>query len=496
MRFLAVSIFILAAAAGAASAGDMPKPGSDPEADRRHNHAAALRFEVESQKEAQKYQAAQRILKLERDSAECIALRKEGDDCLLTTAAFNREAGVTEPEDADLAGNPARVREIRASLLRLLLRPAYLQDRLAETGLQRAVLDSGSHEEERVWSAAAARVGEVRLRELYRRHRALFAAQESRVYQVLAATDSAWIDSVARLASAPATASAPGRHSIDSLPWRLVPDTALPRSLADSGRVLRKWKCSRSLVFAAGHAVIRPVDIRRSPEDSYEQALPFLINLSQYQPLDSAAAEREALAYYKSHPKEFAAPDTLAVETRLTPVIPAQGAPIPTAIRITNLDLPADIRGWLEARDSLRAGRAYGPIVLGLGAWHLRVLEIRQGHGGLAYAQARDSLLARLESGRVMALLRQSWADANAKRRDRGMRILEEMLAARSAPTEAEVAQAVATDTSIAKALPPDTKPANRAAYLKLLAGFRLRERARDNEFAEWLETKVTVRGL
>ncbi|HKP95338.1 MAG TPA: hypothetical protein VJ385_06230 [Fibrobacteria bacterium] len=108
------------------------------------------------------------------------------------------------------------------------------------------------------------RIREVRLA-ILKEYRGFFARREERTFEVLASTDSLLLDSLHRLA------------------------------LADSGKKLRKWQRSPILRWEGGSAVIRPSEIRISPEVSFENALPTLVNLTAYNPLDSARASQDAL---------------------------------------------------------------------------------------------------------------------------------------------------------------------------------------------------------
>jgi hypothetical protein len=271
----------------AAEAGPA-KPGIDLGKIQAQNRLIGERADREHEKAARQYAKAQELIRVDADSNDCLAGHIQRGTCLLTVSAFNRFTSTVEP-DGDISEE--RLKEIRMAILKELLRGDFLADRLAAAGLEKDVAEKGMAEEKAVWAAAMKKIGEGRLRAIYRQYRGFFAAREERTYDVLASTDSARIDSLSRIidplqpragrsgdSAAPASIAKTG-EALAALPWARVADTALPASLSEAGRKLRKWRCSPPLPWEGGFAILRPSDIRKIPQISFEDALPSLVGL-------------------------------------------------------------------------------------------------------------------------------------------------------------------------------------------------------------------------
>lgn len=491
---LVSALMLINLSAVAGPAGAQEKPGVDSRRIEAQNRAVERQREEDRRREAARYARAQEALRVQADTGACLASHRQRGTCLLTAADFNRFAGTVEPE-GDVSG--ARIREVRRAMLKELLRADFLSDRLAEAGLADKVAETGMAEEKRVWQEAAKDVGRQRLRDLYARYREFFAAREERTYDIVASTDSALADSLYRLASRAPRADSSARPVRVPLPWARVSDSSLPPTLAAAGLKLRKWRCSPLLHWKAGWAFLRPAEVNRIPAVSFEDALPSLVGLAGYVPPDSTQAGAAALAYFRGHPREFALPDTLMVEARLDPGSAADsGALRPAApLRLSAADLPADAAFWLRTRDSLRAGAVLGPRRMGLGWWSLRVLDARPGRGMRSFAQVRDSLAALFLSGRAQAFMAERSESLHRKRRDRGMRIFEEMLDQGNPPTPEEIARALAADSS-GMALPPSMTAEEQREVRERLAAMHVRDRKRDDAFSAWLDRSVILSGI
>lgn len=495
---ISASLIIIPLVVCAAPAAAQDKPGIDMRKIQEQDRANAKIREEERRREAAQaaqYAKAQESIRIQADSGACLARHRLRGNCLLSATEFNRFAGTVEP-DGDMSAE--RINTVRRAVLKELLRPEFLADRLAEAGMSDKVAEAGVAEEKKIWEEAAKNVGQRRLRDLYSRYRAFFAAKEERTYEVLASTDSALVDSLYRLASrSPGGDSAAKGAGRDLLPWARVADSLLPASLAEAGAKLRKWRCSPLLRWGAGWAVLRPAEVNRIAAVSFNDALPGLVNLAGYVPPDSARTAAAALAYYNDHPREFAPADTLLLEARLEPGAEGDsGALRPAApMRVSAAALPADVRLWLRNRDGLRAGASLGPKQMGLGWWSFRVLEAKQGKDGRTFAQVRDSLAQGFQWTQVQAFMSRRTENLHRKRRDRGMRIFEEMMDERNPPTPQEIAQALAADSSISQFT--HNVPAEKQHEIQAhLAAFHVRERKRDEDFSSWLNNSIILSGI
>jgi hypothetical protein len=480
----------------ASLAGAQDKPGIDLRQIEERNRAIQKKQEEDRRREAAHYAQVQESLRVQADSGACLARHRERGTCLLSAAEFNRFAGTVEP-DGDMPAE--RISTVRRAMLKELLRGEFLSDRLAEAGLNEKVSEAGVAEEKKIWEDAAKNVGQRRLRDLYARYRPFFAAKEERTYEVLASTDSGLVDSLYRLASRSPVrdAAAKGTAGRDPLPWARVADSLLPASLAGAGAKLRLWRCSPPLRWGAGWAVVRPAQVNRIAAVSFNDALPGLIGLASYVPPDSARAAAAALAYFNDHPREFASADTLMLEARLDPGAESDSGVLRPAApqRVSSAVLPADVRRWLRSLDGLRAGAVLGPKQMGLGWWSFRVLEAKPGKGARAFAQVRDSLAQRYQEGQAQAFMSHRTANLYRKRRDRGMRIFEELMDQRNPPTPQEIALALAADSSLS-GLSPDVPAEKRREMQTHLAAFHVREKKRDEDFSAWLNRSIILSGI
>ncbi len=472
----------------AASGESSPKPGIDMQEVQRQNRAVEARLQREQDEEAKRYVQAQERLRVEGDSNACVALHNQRGTCLLTVSAFNNFTRSVEP-DGDISEE--RLKQIRIAILKETLHADFLQDRLESTGMGKKVMEMGVAREKQYWAGMVKTIGEKKLRALYRQYREFFLAHEDRSYDVLASTDSSLIDSLSRL-----TGKA---GKLADLPWVRMDDSLLPASLAEAGKKLRKWRCSQPLAWVGGSAILRAADIRKTPEAGFEDAVPCLVGMLSYQPLDSARAEKEALQYYKAHPKEFAIPDTLALDARLAPGIEPDPARLQTIAsrRIASTDLPPQERRWLESHDSLRAGKKIAPLSAGLGMWEFRVLDVKKGSagkGGGSFAMERANLVARLARMRASGALHAVLAEVYKKRSDVGMYIFQDLLDKSRAPTPEEIAQAEADTTKIE--LPPDLDEEHRKQVMDRMASVRIRDEKRDQDFDSWLNHYITLKGI
>lgn len=452
-----------------------------------------------------KYAEAQALLRVDADSDACVAEHNQRGACLVTARDFNRAVGLAEPDDglgSTAEEKRARIRGTRRDLLRQMLQGEYLADELKATGLENEVIRRAQEADKRKWNDIAKRVGEAPLRELYRRFAENFAARESRVYQVAASTDSLWVDSLSKLP--PPAATDPGAAS-----WAIVGDSLMPPELDEAGRTLKKPKSALTLPWKAGYACIRLVSVRRTPAVPFQQALPTLVSLMPYLDLDpdSLHALQNARKYYADHPAEFRRPDTLDLDVALVPGMTDSAGTEkrqPPPRRLESPALPEQARLWLaekiaqpKVRDSLKLGRALGPVFLGVGTWTFRVDRIRKGIGSDDFEHVRDSLEARLlrvEHSRGLAEVQRGLAEKN---RSLGMSIFLRLMEERETVDRDELEQRIKADsTEIAAILSPDMPPQKVRENQEAFARARIMQDRRDKSYDAWLRRSVTLAGI
>ncbi|HKP95810.1 MAG TPA: peptidylprolyl isomerase [Fibrobacteria bacterium] len=493
---------------------DKKKIQPDPAVERQQRERAEKR-RLAYEMQARKYAEAQALLRVDADSGDCLAMHNQRGVCLVNAQAFNRAVGSVEPDDG-LGATPEkkreRIRGTRRELLKQMLQGEFLTDALKATGLEGEVVRRAQDAETHKWAQAAKAIGETRLRAIYRRYREIFAARESRVYQVLASTDSLWIDSLSKLPPSVAP-----RDPQSRVPWVSVPDTLMPPELAEAGSSLKKKKSALTVSWKAGYACIRLASVLKVPSIPFEQALPTLVGLIPYTDPDSLQALQEAQAYYTAHPAEFRNPDTLVLDVALVPgeAANAAWARQPRQIRLQSLELPEQVGLWLtgpptqpnarsalpnarsalpNGRDSLRVGATLGPVFLGVGTWTFRIAQIRKGAGLAGFEEARDSLdalLQRRRTAQALAEVRDAQLDKN---RTLGMRIFEDLLDERHPPEEAELNRRMQADSSeLAAMLPRDLPPEKVRENLRVFSLMKLAQARRDQSYESWLKESVTL---
>lgn len=517
----------LSCAPGARAEGrpDEEKKAPPNSAVERAHQERARKHKLFQEMQAKKYAEAQVLLRINADSGDCVAAHKQRGVCLVNAQTFNRVVSSVEPDDG-LGVTPEKRREriqgTRRELLRQMLQGEFLMDELKATGLENEVIKRAEEAEKHRWAEAVTAIGETRLRAIYQRYREAFAARESRLYQVLASTDSIWIDSLSKLSASPAPEEKQSRLS-----WVSLPDTLMPPELVKAGLTLKKTKSTATVPWKAGYACIRLASVRKSPSVPFDQAVPTLVGLMPFQDPDSLQSLQEAKAYYAAHPAEFRNPDTLVLDVALVPgdMADTVSERLPRQKRIQSTELPEQVGLWLAAtpanpnqgsgkpdgqpgqtnarlaqttaRDSLRVGATLGPVFLGVGTWTFRVAQIRKGAGLVRFEEARDSLEARLQRERTAQALAEVRDARLDKNRSLGMRIFEDLLDKRHAPDEAVLSRRMEVDSAeLAAMLPRDLSPEKVRENLKAFSLMRLAQARRDRSYEEWLKESVTLAGI
>jgi hypothetical protein len=511
MRKLLLSICLGLAFPHGLEADALPEEGkkihADPAAERQYQERSEKRKQA-YEMQARKYAEAQALLRVEADPGDCLATHNQRGVCLVDAQAFNQAVVSVEPDHglgATAEEKRERIGRTRRALLRQMLQGDFLADALKATGLEDEVVKRAKDAEARKMAQAAKAIGEARLRGIYARYGEAFAAHESRVYQVLASTDSLWIDSLSKL-----PVSANSRFPQSRAPWVSVPDTLMPAELAKAAASLKKKKSEITVAWKAGFARIRLASSHVSPAVPFEQALPTLVGLVPNAEPDSLQALREAKAYYAAHPSEFRNPDTLELDAALAPGEAADATVSRKAvpIRLQNLELPEQAALWLArlptrpearsglptGRDSLRAGATLGPVFLGVGTWTFKINAIRKSAGLVRFEAAREGLEALLRRRRMERELSEALDARLDKNRTLGMAIFEELLNERHVPDEAELSRRMQADSStVVAALPPGTPPEQVQENLKTFSLMNLAQASRDGSYATWLKESVTL---
>jgi hypothetical protein len=335
-------------------------------------------------------QAMLLALRLNEAGTECVAYDPSHAACLVTVEEFNDalegRAFPAADSGSDVPG-PQRIQAMQASVLKEILADRYAADSSLGGPARDSLMQSFETARGKRIRAFAANLGEDSLRALYRRHYAdQFQGREERNYRVLASSDSALADSLARDPKAP---------------WQRATEAALPPATRDASRRLKPGETSRPIETPFARLYVRLESSRRIPDTRFEDALPILISLATRAQSESDQDQRVS-EYYRANKNEFQSPDTLAFRIWLAPAAPRKGSlqqrlredTTRVATRMTDQTrLPDFLRDELQYYPALRPGDFLGPIRSVLGTWYLQVMNIRRGGRPLSLAEARPRIL-------------------------------------------------------------------------------------------------------
>jgi hypothetical protein len=239
-------------------------------------------------REAQAMETRRQAVSVPSDTDECLAYHRSERRCLVTVGEFNRRLASdtrwteTMADSGSNSGSEsARILEIRSKLLATLIEERYHDELVENPG------KAGRLAEE-AWQAQLAGItasgDEEKLRASYRKHAASFAPQREVRAEFLAASDSAFLDSLvgcmldtSRTRGPQAKDSAERRCASASLyRWAKPRPEELPEIWRRTSRQLRKGEISGIVRCRFGWFVAAATQVTEVPGKSYAEARPLL----------------------------------------------------------------------------------------------------------------------------------------------------------------------------------------------------------------------------
>jgi hypothetical protein len=165
------------------------------------------------------------------------------------------------------------------------------------------------------------------LREAYQKHyREYFAERDSVWFQVLASSDSVYMDSIHRwLDRQSEKRSVPEKKSIPdaapATPWMTFNEKDLPVELLAATDSFHVGQYSKPIKTPSGYFIVklaRIIPIPGTPPEKAQSMCIYLATRDKYSNLDSVLAAK-ARKYYQEHPDEFLTPDTSSYRFWLVP---------------------------------------------------------------------------------------------------------------------------------------------------------------------------------
>jgi hypothetical protein len=267
----------------------------------------------------------------QQDAGACLATTRNGD-CLVTVGEFNAYLPYANAQtDRTMA-------EAREQILRFyaLQKLKSLEGRQEATGTDRKnivehVKDAQEYRRIRKWLVAMGMglpvMDEAALREAYQKYyHEYFADRDSVLIQVLASSDSLYLDSIylflgklSEKRSRPDAKTIPGGDT--ALPWMTFNEKDLPVELVSPTDSFHVGQYSKPIGTRSGYFIVKLSKIIAIPGRPPEKAQAMCIYLAtrdKYSSLDSVLTAK-ARRYYQAHPKEFLTPDTASYRFWLVP---------------------------------------------------------------------------------------------------------------------------------------------------------------------------------
>ncbi|HKP96875.1 MAG TPA: hypothetical protein VJ385_14055 [Fibrobacteria bacterium] len=450
-------------------------------------------------------------IRLNEPAGECIAWHSRSRKCLFTVQEFNRYAEAAHPEPDSLNAAPGlpEAEAVRIRLLSGLLRDPYLEDQLAGA-------DKRDSLEAELQGMQARKMENYRqgpvdstLRALYRRYRSrLFQSRKETLFQVLGSSDSAYADSLWRVA---ARAPTPDFSARDSLPWQTLRDADLRPEVGPILDSIPPGKIPKPIRTRFGFVLVRVRSQRVVPEIPFEQAIPLLGSLISLPGGKNPRTETALAAYYHSHYESFLAPDTVLVKAWLLPGFKRKRGgfareieagirrkeTVADTLKVAPLSMPLSfLPEEIRPKPGFRyfsAGTFFGPVNSTWGTWYFRILERKPAHRHLTFEEARPELLGLLFPGQERDSLERARLLADAKWKDIRSKVMSEYLAEKFQPSPDRLAALEKSPRadSLAHTGSDASASEQRAMLRSMLAGEESRRR-QDEDFAAWMRREVS----
>jgi hypothetical protein len=421
------------------------------------------------------------------DTSECYAYYSDENRCLATRGDINARTQGWLPDSlpSDPAARQALLETVKASAVANLTEELFLADQARQAPVH-GDLEGDIQREHSKWASEwKGSVPDSSLRRLYDRYAdALFRFQPGARLEILASTDSAFLDTIW---TAIRETRKPGPWLPASLPLADSPEDLYGRAKA---AVPGQWQAPLRTRF--GFVSWRLVKKGKQAMPNLAEAAPALAALARRPSPPAEVTDAQVREYYAAHRKEFLRPDTLRLEATLRPRILRKAVIGEVAPRMVELsDLPRETLQDLHSVSALRPGDTLGPLENTWGHWRFRVTERRRGRDTIPAAEAslriRGDLARQAEEGALRSaqdLVASKWS---GKERSLTRNALESAYA----PSEGRL-------DSLARSADPKTlsqygSDAKGAALFREFEGRRLAQVTVDSLHREWIRSHIRI---
>lgn len=431
-----------------------------------------------------------RSVQIAADPRSCLAYDTVLGACILDVARFNLEAltyrcprsvslDTVRWQVADKALNEARYSD--------LARKSGWDQRDDVRSLVGSVLSGFAGLDSRM--AMASLVTDSVLRQAFREHPEVWRESEETKVRLTGSTDSVFLDSLWRAASADGTGKSERRKRAVAVPGQTVLSSLLPdllRRIADS---LPVGAVSRVVKLPYGRFFVSILEVRMIPERGFDEVRDQLRSLLLAGKIGERVrpTEVELKVRYNQYRSRYRRPDTLEMRAWLRPESRSGAAgrfdSTGRWIRSTSFALPDTTRMLLEQLREVRPRDSLFQVIDPFGLWSLRIASVRRGTGYLPFEAVRGRILAELS---VRPL---GWSVVP---RDDRQRVLGEealalsywkgMVEALPRPSDQEIAKALSDHAVQVPPLPPGSPESLRQD----LVADALKERRWRSDLAGW----------
>jgi hypothetical protein len=343
------------------------------------------------------------------DAGACLASTRAGD-CLVSVGEFNAYLPYADEQTG------ITVTEARGKMLRLYAfqKLKSLEGRGDATGTDRKNIVQHVKDVQEYRRMREALIGmglpvmdAASLREAYQKHyREYFAERDSVLIQVLASSDSVYLDSIHRsLGGQSEKRSVPGKKPVpggdSAAPWMTFSEKDLPVELVAPTDSFHVGQYSKPIRTSSGFFIVKLfkiIPIPGTPPEKAQTMCIYLATRDKYSNLDSVLAAK-AGKYYREHPDEFLTPDTASYRFWLKPRGKyrnireyAEDTAHIRPMDARGTDLPRALTEKLSAKpipDSLR----FHLVDTKFGQMLVKLLTLKKGGNKIPFAKAKSGIV-------------------------------------------------------------------------------------------------------
>lgn len=252
---------------------------------------------------------------------------------------------------------------------------------------------------------------EASLSAAYQKHyHQYFARRDSVLIQVMASTDSLYLDSIHHLLELHSAKPGPIAHSKShpdgdsAFPWMTFRETDLPAEIIAPTDTFKVGQFSKVFRTPEGYFIAKLSDIVRIPSTPPEKAHTMCIYLAtwdKYMGMDSILMAKSK-NYYDKHPDEFMTPDTVAYDFWLAPRGKYQDIRmyIADTSRIKSMgkldtDLPSALTKKIKP-GAIPASLRLQMVDMKFGRMLVKINSIKKGGLKIPFAKAKRTILEKI----------------------------------------------------------------------------------------------------